>query len=149
MTDPRSEIGELFRLLTREMHERFRNTFKDLGLPPMALILLRIIHEEPGVTVSELGRQAGTVKSHVSKLIDQLVSQGYVEKRPDPADQRLLRIYTTQASAELKAGMESRARGIWLEVMAEVPEAEAAGMAHSLRTLLTAFKRSGGKAPKD
>lgn len=149
MTDRRVEIGELWRQVSRELHDRFRVAFRGFDLPPMAMIVLRIIHEEEGISISELARRCSTAKSHVSKMIDQLVSQGYIEKRSDPADQRLLRVYTAGSARALQAEMESKARAVWFEIMEQVPEAEYPVLDHALRTLLTAVERSGVKTPKD
>lgn len=115
----------------------------------MALILLRQIHEEPGVTISELARRSRTVKSHVSKLIDQLLQQGFLEKRSDPADQRIFRIYITQAAIDHKKAMEARIQVHWSQVLSDLPEAELEQVTQGLRILLDALGRSRGSTNTD
>lgn len=140
---------QLWWRVNREIHDRYRQVFRELELPPMALMLLRTIVQEPGITVSELARRTGSVKSHVSTTVEQLVRLGYVTKRPDPSDQRLLRIETTQAALDLKAEMEAKAHALWSEILAEVGETEIEEMSRSLRTLLTALEKANGKAGSD
>jgi DNA-binding MarR family transcriptional regulator len=146
-TDPRTEIGELWRQVHHQLHERFRSAFRGSEMPPMFPILLRVIARTPGLTVSELARQSGTAKSHVSKMIDQMVQQGYVEKHSDPADQRLLRVCLTQTAAETMAEVEARMHVAWTEVMDAVPEGEVEILARSLRILLTAVQQANADAP--
>lgn len=146
MAESRGEVGQLWWQVNRELHERFRRAIRELGLPPVAMILLRQIHDEPGVTVSELARRVGTAKSHVSNLVDQLVAQGYLEKRTDPTDQRLLRVYMTNAAISLKAKMDERAKAMWAEILAEMPDEQLALVVAGLRTLLAALEQSKGYA---
>lgn len=149
MTASRSEIGELWRAVNREIHDRFRQAFRGSGMPFVALIFLRQISEQPGVTVSELARVTGMVKSHVSKTVEQLVRQGYVEKRSDPADQRLLRVYLTQSAVDYKANMEAQAMAAWSGVLDEVPEDQLTDVARGLRILLGALEKSKGRVNAD
>jgi DNA-binding MarR family transcriptional regulator len=109
------------------------------------LILFRHISEEPGVPVSELARRSGLVKSHVSKMIEQLVQQGYVEKRTDPTDHRLLRIYRTENAPGTMSEMEARAHEVWSSIMAELPEEQLEDVVRGLRVLLMALEKSTRK----
>ncbi|MHB0884828.1 MAG: MarR family winged helix-turn-helix transcriptional regulator [Bacillota bacterium] len=140
-----NEIGDLWWAINRRLHDRFREAFRGSELPPMALVFLRHIDHSPGVTIGELARRSGTVKSHVSKMVEHLVRQGYLEKRADPADQRLVRVYASKLAAETKSAMEARAREAWLGVTGEIPEGQLESVVGSLRTLLEALERSNAK----
>lgn len=142
MSELRVELGELWRSVNREMHDRLRAAFREVEFSPVTVTLLRQMHHEPGVTVGQLARCAGTVKSHVSKLVEQLVEQGLVEKRSDPDDQRLVRLYLTQAAADTRAQMEDRVQTAWGSIVDEIPEEELASVVSGLRTLLRALNRS-------
>lgn len=149
MPEPRSVIGDLWRQVNRGMHERIRHTFRTIDLPPMSFPILMQIKHSPGITVSELARRSGTVKSHVSKMMEQLVQQGYLEKRPDPDDQRLVRIYPTQAAANSFVEMEERVQAFWSDVVATLPDEEVDKVVDGLRILLTALQRSRAPVNKD
>lgn len=138
----RRAIGDLWREVNKQIHERFRHAFKPFDFPPSALILLRNLEKEPGLTVSELARRSGTVKSHVSKLVDQLVAQGFLEKQNDPADQRLIRVYITETTRKAKAEMEALAHSLWGEVMDQISPDELTQVSSGLRILLNALERS-------
>lgn len=145
MREQRTEVGQLWWQVNREIHERFRQAFRDVELPLMAMILLRQVHDEPGVTVSELARRMGTAKSHVSKLVDQLVSQGLLEKRTDPSDQRLIRLNITHSAIHRKGEMEDRAQTIWAEIVADLPDQAVAEVISGLQILQGALERSKGR----
>ncbi|HWI51098.1 MAG TPA: MarR family transcriptional regulator [Symbiobacteriaceae bacterium] len=135
-------MGELWWQINREIMERFRPVFKSGHLPPMGIMMLRQLHIEPGLTVSELARRTGTAKSHVSKTVDQLLEQGLVEKRPDPDDQRLIRVFVTERAQAGKAEMEARFRDAWKAVITDLPDADVVQVESGLRILLEALKKA-------
>lgn len=137
----RTELSHLLRQVNRQMHERFRHAFRNAKLQPHVFFMLKQVTQEPGVTVSELARRLSLVKSHVSKTIDLLDRQGYVEKRADESDQRLVRLYATPAAAELMAESEQIARQAWAEMVVGVPPEQLDTVVTGLRILLAAMEQ--------
>lgn len=138
--DPRVELGELWRGLNRALHERMRQAMRGQDLNPPAMYLLRHVAAAPGLTVSELARKAGVVKSGVSKMIDQVAGQGLVEKRPDPADQRLIRLFLTEQGVDTTGKMEAVGRAAWYSIMEQIPPADLADFEKGLRILEAAIR---------
>src|SRR5690606_12877926 len=97
------EIAVLGQHVNREMRALMLRAGKEYELPPFSFMLLRHIKEEPGVTLSELARRVGAAKSHISTTLEHLVKEGYVEKRSDPSDQRLVRLRVTEAARSVFA----------------------------------------------
>ncbi|MGE5675500.1 MAG: MarR family winged helix-turn-helix transcriptional regulator [Mycobacterium leprae] len=149
MEDERKALGMLWRSVNREIGERFRHAFRGSELHMGAIMMLRQLKEKPGITVSELARRSGMVKSHISKMIEQLCRQGYLEKRPDPDDQRLLHVHLAPAGESLVADGEARAAKVWAEVMRAVPEAQLPEVTRGLQILLTALEQSRSEAEKE
>lgn len=145
MPELRKEIGELWHGVNREVHERLRSAFRESDLPIMALILLRTIDHRPGVTIGELARRSGTAKSHVSKTVERLAQQGFVDRRPDPDDQRLVRLFVTAAATETIKEMENRARVVWYGVTAGLPSDQLEEVRRGLRILLQALESTKEK----
>lgn len=135
-----TDIGQLWQRVSRQMHERLRSAFRDSCLPPMALGLLLKIERHPGVTVSDLARQAGAAKSHISRTTDQLVKQGYLEKRPDAVDQRLIRLHLTETATEVMTDLAARTKGMWTDLLRELTEDERATVSSALEILASALE---------
>ena len=73
---------------------------KDEGISvPFPLFLMRLTENE-GVTLSELGSELMFDKAHVSRTVAAFEEEGYVEKRPDENDKRILRLYVTAKGLE-------------------------------------------------
>ncbi|HLO01770.1 MAG TPA: MarR family winged helix-turn-helix transcriptional regulator [Symbiobacteriaceae bacterium] len=148
MTDPRVAVGEIWRDVNRTIHERFRQAWRGTDLYPGAMFLLRHLQAEPGLTVSELSRRAGLVKSGVSKLIDQADRMGLVEKRPDPADQRLQRLFLTEQGTVTMTEMESKGQATWLAIIKQISPADLAEVEKGLRILQEAVVAAANATPK-
>ena len=140
----------LWRSISREIGDRFRHAFRNSDIHFGMLVVLKQIEHEPGVTLNELARRSGVAKSHVSKMVDQAVKQDLVEKRPDPADQRLVRLFLTRAGEETITPIEARAKAVWATVIGAIPEGQVAEVNRGLQILLHALERtrSAGEQPE-
>jgi DNA-binding MarR family transcriptional regulator len=145
MQSQQEQLLDLLHAVQRSLHDMLRSTFEDVDFPFMGLLMLKRIHQRPGVTVSELAREIGLAKSHISKTVDVLAERGLVDKRSDPGDQRLQRLYPTPAAeAQLEEG-RSRIRNVWAGVTEAVPPAKMAPLIEGLEALLGAMRELKGK----
>ena len=65
----------------------------DLTVPQMAV--MRILIHHPGISLKDLSREVSLAHSTVSGIADRLEKRGMVERRADPSDGRVARIYPT------------------------------------------------------
>ena len=75
-----------------------------------------------GATVVELAQHLNVTKQAASQMVDDLVTKGYVERRPHPADARArLVVLTDRGWACTRAAEEAAAEtlGPWAEAMGE------------------------------
>jgi DNA-binding MarR family transcriptional regulator len=68
---------------------------------------LRMLSVNDGATQRDVARMLSVAPPTVSKMLSTLEKAGLVERRPDPADQRLTRVYLTDAGRrrELEMGV--------------------------------------------
>lgn len=72
------------------------------GLEIRAIRVLRLIDDQPGITFAEIVKAAGLERSHVSRMIQQLVREGYVERRNSEHDARRFELYTLEHGREAR-----------------------------------------------
>jgi DNA-binding MarR family transcriptional regulator len=80
-------------------------------------IVQRLNHE--GIRVTDIAQQAGVTKQTAGALVDELVSGGYVTRKPDPADARARLVVLTD-----------RGEMLCVTAAAEVAKVEAEWRAH-------------------
>jgi DNA-binding MarR family transcriptional regulator len=95
--------------------------------------------------VSELARRSGIAKSHISHVIDELSRRGWVEKRADPADQRILRLYLTELAAGQMKRIRLELRQQLSSLVVGLPERRRSELVTSLHDILTALQQAKGK----
>jgi DNA-binding MarR family transcriptional regulator len=99
-----------YRLLVDGLHERLAERGWTDVRPAFGFVLLAL---RPGpATLRELPGALGTSKQAVSKLIDAMVTAGYVERAADPGDARAKRVRLSDRGTALLAEVED----IWREL---------------------------------
>lgn len=104
------------------------------------------LRRQPGLSQQALAARCFTAKSHISGLLGELESRGWISRQPDPADGRVKRLSLTDAGAEIAA----RTAAIQAEVVALMTEGTAqeellqvaGAMTEVSRRLETALQRS-------
>lgn len=92
--------GNLHRI-HRLLHRHMGSKMHGLPVTPAQMGMLWMVGLKPGVTVSEMARRGMMTKSNISVIVERLCREGLLEKRPDEADQRLLRLYLAARGQEI------------------------------------------------
>jgi len=71
-----------------------------LGLTPQKLEILDVLVQEEGLPLSRLRDLLCCVGSNVTALVDRLEREGLVERRRDPGDRRVIRLYLSASGRE-------------------------------------------------
>ncbi len=110
---------------------RARTLLEELGLfrgqPP----LLFALWEKEGLTHSELAGHLHVQPATITKMIQRMERAGFVERRPDAEDQRVSRVYLTDAGRNIRDAVEGALR--------QLEEQTFAGFSQEERTLLSQF----------
>jgi DNA-binding MarR family transcriptional regulator len=141
MTEP--DLAILITAANRCMSDRLVAAVAAVGgeamRPSFGFVLRAVAAEQP--TVSRLAELLGVTKQAASRLADDMVSLGYLERAGDPGDRRRTRLRLSPTGARIRdrALRESRT------MEAELRERFGETQVRHLRTLLIDFvERHGG-----
>ena len=81
-------------------HMAFRSILQEDGLPPAQASALRFIIRFPGMSQRELADRLHIQRATVTVMLQKMERAGYVDRRPDPMDQRISRIYPTEMAVQ-------------------------------------------------
>ena len=84
-------ISDVARLLRTEFDRRVRR----LGITRAQWLVLTRLHRNPGASHSELAELMEVEKATAGRMIDRMVANGWVERRVQPDDRRVKRVYLT------------------------------------------------------
>lgn len=93
--------NHLSRLLSKMADE----AFKMLGLSPSYAFLLMAVHSRPGIQPSELSDILGLTPSTITRLIEKMEYQGYLERQ---SEGRATHVYPTQKCIDRQDELQSQ-----------------------------------------
>jgi len=87
------ELGRLLVSVCRLHHTRADQSMDKIGLYRGQAILLMILSEQDGMTHSEIAETLEISPAAATKVIKRMEQAHYVQRRADPADERVSRVY--------------------------------------------------------
>lgn len=94
------------------------------GLTLARLNALATIHERKEVTMSDISREQGITMGAGTNLIDSLLDAGYVARRRDTKDRRVVKVKLTPEGVEMLERSTDALCEFWSEVLAQLPPEE-------------------------
>lgn len=122
-------------LLGRLHHMAFRAVLQDDGLPPAQAGALRMVIRYPGMSQRELADQLHIQRATATVMLQKMEKAGYIDRRPDEADQRISRIYPTKAAKAQDAESKKAVDAYFARCFAGVSKAEFSAMETALGKL--------------
>lgn len=139
MPTKHESLIELLRDVNRGIGRFIKDILADYDLPMTMMLATHQIARTPGITVSELARQTGIVKSHISNTIRDLEQRGWVEKKPDDDDQRILHLYLTPSAHEQLETIRSDIRCRLGILVSDIPDDRAIALIEGLNEIKEAL----------
>lgn len=99
-------IGYLLAQICRAHHARARALLDDIGLYRGQQFVLCALWAEEGLTHSELADRLHVHPATVTNALKRMERAGFLERRSDPDDQRVSRVYLTEAGREIRGDVE-------------------------------------------
>ena len=117
MTEPTKaeSLDSLFAQICRLKHARIHTLLETLGLYRGQPSVLQALWEQEGLMHTELARRLQVQPATITKMLQRMEKAGFVERRPDPDDQRVSRVYLTDAGRAVRADVQQ----VWRQLEEE------------------------------
>ena len=86
----------------QKAHGDFKRKLQSYGVTPIQHLILEVLWGENGLSASDIGKKLVLDGATLSGVLDRLAAGGWILKKPDKDDKRVLRNYLTPKSKELK-----------------------------------------------
>lgn len=86
----------------RNLDQVYGQVVEPLGLTVIEWYILRALYEQDGQHASELARAVGRAATSFTPILDKLQNKSLIERKPDPADRRAVRIYLTAKAQSMR-----------------------------------------------
>jgi MarR family transcriptional regulator, organic hydroperoxide resistance regulator len=127
MKEPKDQPETLDYLLAQVSHlhhARVHQLLEDLGLYRGQPPVLFALWEQEGLTQSDLAARMENTPATVSKMLQRMEKTGFITRRPDPNDQRISRVYLTEAGRAVQTQVEAIWARMERETLAGLDEAQ-------------------------
>ena len=128
-------LREVARLHVRAQRQALART----GAGATQCTILTELGRAPSMTLAELSRRLRLDKGWTSRAVEQLVQEGLVAKAGRDGDRRVVALSLTAAGAAQHERVEAALDAHVAGVIARLPAAERAGVAHALQLLHDAY----------
>jgi len=126
---------------------RFAERLQPLGMDPPQAGLLRAVAQAPGRSQQALSAQLGLLPSRLVALVDELESEGLLERRRNPQDRRHHALHVTPLGEQRLAALGRQARAHGESLLEPLGERERATLARLLRKLADHHELTPGVHP--
>jgi DNA-binding MarR family transcriptional regulator len=95
-------LGQLMAQVFKRYRGFMHDTLDELGLYRGQAFIMGVLWQEEGLTQSELAERTHVQPATMTTTLQRMESAGLVERRSDPDDQRLSRVYLTEEGHTFK-----------------------------------------------
>lgn len=125
-------------------HMRARQLFEEIGLHRGQPQVLLALWEQEGLTQTELAGRLRIKPATVTKMLQRMEKAGLIQRQPDAQDQRVSRVYLTQAGRAVRRKVEAVWKTMETETFTSFTQAERASLRRFLLQILKNLQHATG-----
>jgi len=131
-----SEALRQFRVIFGAVRQHFQAVEKSCGVSGAQIWAMAALHQSPGLKVSELAQALSIHASTASNLLDKIEKAGLIRRERNSADQRVVRLYLTEAGEQALGKAPQPLTGILTHALGQLPEDTLARLNQDLNSLI-------------
>ncbi len=103
---------------------------------------LLAIPEGESISMNDLSLKMKLASSTMTRMVDQLVQKGMVDRQPDAEDRRVVRVRLTERGALAKQQLQETLQDFFTHVLEDLPEGERGLVVQNLEKLNQAIRNT-------
>lgn len=131
-----TEALRQFRVIFGAVRQHFQAVEKACGVSGAQIWAMAALHQSPGMKVSELAQALSIHASTASNLLDKIEKAGLIRRERNSADQRVVRLYLTEAGEKALAKAPQPLTGILTHALGQLPDEALDRLNQDLATLI-------------
>ncbi|MGE0746367.1 MAG: MarR family winged helix-turn-helix transcriptional regulator [Rhodospirillales bacterium] len=145
--DPQRSFGFLLHDIARLLRADFARRVRAHGLTQAQWRLLAHLARQEGVNQATLADVLDVQPITLARLVDRMAADGWVERRPDPADRRAFRLYLTGRAQPILGELWRHAGAAIETAMSGLPPPEREQLIETLLHVKRNLEDAGRAAP--
>lgn len=103
---------------------------------------LLAIPDGESISMNDLSLKMKLASSTMTRMVDQLVQKGMVDRQPDAEDRRVVRVRLTGRGAQAKQQLQETLQGFFTRVLEDLPAGERESVVQNLEKLNQAIRNT-------
>ncbi|MBX3622818.1 MAG: MarR family transcriptional regulator [Rhizobacter sp.] len=141
--DPALRVLRRFRIVFNAVKAHFQQVEALAGVSGAQLWALHVVHDRPGLGVSDLARAMDVRQPTASGFVKSLVQQGLVEARREGSDRRAVQLHLTRSGQKVLLRAPGPFSGVLPQALARLDAETLAHLEAALDTLATRLGADG------
>ena len=138
--------GYLLLQVCKLSHARIHAVLDEVGLYRGQQFIIHVLWENEGLTHSELAERLHVQPATITNALKRMERSGFVERRHDSEDQRVSRVYLTEAGRSARGTVEKMWQDIEEQTFAALHEEERAQFHNLLLRIYETFVDGDGES---
>ncbi|MHB1355226.1 MAG: MarR family winged helix-turn-helix transcriptional regulator [Anaerolineae bacterium] len=113
--DKPQTMDRLLAQVCHHHHQRAHELLEIIGLYRGQPPVLYALWEQEGLTHRELAERLHITPATISRMLQRMEKTGFIRRRPDAKDQRVSRVYLTDAGRAIRIAVQA----IWIQMEAD------------------------------
>ena len=131
-----TEALRQFRLIFGAVRQHYQAVEKACGISGAQIWAMAALRQHPGMKVSELAQALSIHASTASNLLDKIEKAGFIRRERNSADQRVVRLYLTEAGEKALEKAPQPLTGILTHALGQLPDEALARLNQDLAALI-------------
>ena len=102
--------------LVRQINKIWDEAFKPFGLSPSHAYVLRVVLDQPGISMKLLSEELELAPSTVTRFVDSLVTKKLLKRETDDDDKRATIIYPTNSAIKIHKSLEKTGKELYTQM---------------------------------
>ena len=136
------EFGELLSVMVRSFAAFERSEIFCCGVTMSQCSTILGIGKKGTMTMNALSEWMSLATSTMTRIVDNLVRDGYIEREQDPQDRRVVQVSLTEKGAQLFQAIKEIYREYHRKIVENIPAGELHRVVESLTMLIEAIRKT-------
>lgn len=136
------DVGILIQKLVRVMQIFERDQIKPFGFTTSQCYVLLELKKTQGLTMNELSEKMNLNTSTMTRIISNLVRDGYIDREKDQSDRRIVIVKLTDEGIMAAEKLDESIMNYYQKIVYNLPEGKVEEVLNSVELLINAFEKA-------
>lgn len=136
------DVGQVVQKLVRVFQLFERDQIKVHGFTTSQCYALLEIYKSGNLTMNEISEKMNLNTSTMTRILDNLVRDRFVQRNRDESDRRIVIISLTERGREMAMRLGNTVNDYYKRIIANIPEGQLENILNSVNVLLDAFEKA-------